>query len=193
MLSKLVLLRRIGGGKEFAKNFLKKKWKIRTVNGVIKRFERRGTVDRKAGSGRKITASTPENIDAVTTLSYSQDDSPGTHLSQRRVAKRQNISQNTVKRILKKLGNKSVKRLITPQVGTTSRQRRVERSRRLHRTYTDRDVAKMCFQDEKDFTLQVPSNRQNNRVNVIGKKSSIAPERLYHPANKKSVKLRFHV
>ena len=40
----------------------------------------------------------------------------------------------------------------------------------------------IVFTDEKDFTLEIPLNRQNSRVygSSNERKSSIASERLYH-------------
>ena len=40
------------------------------------------------------------------------------------------------------------------------------------------------FQDEKDFSLQVPTNRQNNQVYFNGPKKDVQPERLYSEGNK---------
>ena len=45
------------------------------------------------------------------------------------------------------------------------------------------------FQDEKDFTQQIPLNKQNNRCYTKVKKSEIPPDSLYHPGNKQSLKL----
>ena len=40
------------------------------------------------------------------------------------------------------------------------------------------------FQDEKDFSLQAPANRQNNRVYFNGPKKDVQSERLYSEGNK---------
>ena len=45
------------------------------------------------------------------------------------------------------------------------------------------------FQDEKDFSLQVPTKRQNNRVYFNGPKKDVQPERLYSEGNKFSEKV----
>ena len=47
----------------------------------------------------------------------------------------------------------------------------------------------LVFQDEKDFFLQVPTNRQNNRVYFNGPKKDMQPERLYSKGNKFSKKV----
>ena len=40
------------------------------------------------------------------------------------------------------------------------------------------------FQDEKDFSLQVQTNRQNNQVYFNGPKKDVQPECLYREENK---------
>ena len=45
------------------------------------------------------------------------------------------------------------------------------------------------FQDEKDFSLQVPTNRQNNQVYFNGPKKDVQLERLYSEENKFSKKV----
>ena len=45
------------------------------------------------------------------------------------------------------------------------------------------------FQDEKDFSLQVPTNCQNKRVYFNGPKKDVQPERLYREGNKFSKKV----
>ena len=41
-----------------------------------------------------------------------------------------------------------------------------------------RKETSLFFTDEKDFTLEVPTNRQNDRVYAKGRKSDICPNRL---------------
>ena len=45
------------------------------------------------------------------------------------------------------------------------------------------------FQDEKEFSLQVPTNRRKNRVYFNGPKKNVQPERLYSEGNKFSKKV----
>ena len=60
------------------------------------------------------------------------------------------------------------------------RQKRKSRAVRLYRKLAMSDVKKTIFTDEKDFTIEVPNNTQNNRVYGTGKKMEIPAERLYH-------------
>ena len=50
-------------------------------------------------------------------------------------------------------------------------------------------VEKFAYQDEKDFTLEVPTNIQNNRVYFEGKKDQVPHENLFHQKNKQSIKV----
>ena len=50
-------------------------------------------------------------------------------------------------------------------------------------------LPRLAFQDEKDFFLQVPTNRQNNRVYFNGPKKDVQRERLYSEGNKVSKKV----
>jgi len=84
---------------------------------------------------------------------------------------------------------KSLRRVHTPQMPNTSIERRVERSRLLTERYDQQDVEMMCFQDEKDFSLQLPINSQNDRLNTTGLKRDIHPDRLFHKSNRFSKKL----
>jgi len=66
---------------------------------------------------------------------------------------------------------------------------RKTRSQALYRRFSLATVKKVIFTDEKDFTLEVPTNRQNDRVYAKGRKSYICPNRLYHHRNRFSKKL----
>ena len=52
-----------------------------------------------------------------------------------------------------------------------------------------RSTERCVWQDEKDFTVDVPFNVQNNRVYGMDKKDKIPGYRLFHHANKQSKKV----
>ena len=52
-----------------------------------------------------------------------------------------------------------------------------------------RSVERCVWQDDKDFTVDVPFNAQNNRVYGIDKKDKIPGNRLFHHANKQPKKV----
>ena len=63
------------------------------------------------------------------------------------------------------------------------RSKRKTRCRLLLNRFTAEKVKNIIFTDEKDFTLEVARNRQNDRV--YGKrKRDIAPNRLYHETSR---------
>ena len=50
-------------------------------------------------------------------------------------------------------------------------------------------IEKTVWKDEKDFTLDVPVNLQNDRANEKGKKSDVPDENLFASTNKMSRKV----
>ena len=63
-------------------------------------------------------------------------------------------------------------------------EKRAERAGNLVKRFSIHFLPRLVFQDEKDFSLQVPTNRQNNRVYFNGPKKDVQPERLYSEGNK---------
>ena len=176
-------------GTEICRQFPLENWTVRAVNRAIKKFEDTGSILRCKGSGPPKKVSTDRNQKRVESLAESQQSQPGTHLSARAISQRVGYSKSSVHRQIQKSGNKSVKRLEAPQSNDGAVKRRLERARNLLVRFPLWKVRKLVFTDEKDFTLQVPSNRQNNRVYTQGRKKDIAANRLYHPKNRQSVKL----
>lgn len=119
----------------------------------------------------------------------SQEEHPGEHYSIREIAEAMSVSTTSVHRMVKKKGYRAYKRVSTPQMTKACRERRVERSALLVERFSENSLCRLVFQDEKDFTLQVPTNRQNNRVYSSDSKSDISPERLFHEGNKFSIKV----
>ncbi|XP_066927411.1 uncharacterized protein [Clytia hemisphaerica] len=132
-------------------------------------------MDRRPGSGRPITATTEENGDLVEEMICSQEEVPGTHISPQEIAPMIGISRSSVKRLVKRRGYKQFKRMKTPRMSEVTRQRRTERSGRLADRFerNPRLIEKCAFQDEKDFSLEVPLNHQNDRVYFKGGKKDV--------------------
>ena len=78
-----------------------KNWRKRSVQRLLKNIRETGSNKRKVGSGRPKSAKTPEFQEYVADNILSQEDKPGTHLSQRQIAKNLKISQTSVHRIVK--------------------------------------------------------------------------------------------
>ena len=78
-----------------------KKWDKSSVNRLVKRYVEHGTMERQKGSGRPVSATPPENQDAVEDLVCSQEDAPGTHVTPNNIAKMLKISVRSVRRMVK--------------------------------------------------------------------------------------------
>ena len=100
------------------------------------------------------------------------------------------ISKSSVNRMSRRgIKVKSVRRLLGVTIPPQTRLKRLTRAGALLQRFPTWRVKKIAFQDEKDFTIEVPSNRQNNRIYIRGKKAEVHQSRLYHQANRQSVKL----
>ena len=106
-----------GKADEFQRNSLLTIYYISTQSTIyrlITKIQTTGTTDRKRGSGRPSTVSKPENVAQIEELAASQEDMPGTHLSQRKISRHLNIKRASVKHILSnKIKFKAFKRIKT--------------------------------------------------------------------------------
>ena len=95
----------------------------------------------------------------------------------RRLVKRKNINQ--------------FKRMKTRHMNNGTRDRRTIGLGNLagHFDRNPRLVENFAYQDEKDLTLEVPTNIQNNRIYFKGKKDQIPDENLFHQKSKQSIKV----
>lgn len=176
-------------GREICRQFKSKNWSRETVDSIIRRYEERNNLLRKKGSGRPATVTRGDKTTELLVLTESQESQPGTSKSLRSASKLVGMSSSSASHVSKKSKRKSVKRIITPQLTDGAVSRRFQRSRNLYTRYTNDQVKLLVWQDEKDLPLQVPSNRQNNRIFIRGRKNDVNPARLYHPINKMSQKL----
>ena len=176
-------------GRRFVKEFPGKKWCHTSIDRFIKKIIQTGSSDRKTGSGRPKTVRTTENIEACEEVIASQEDNPGTHLSQRKAARHIGINRSGVQRIIKHdLKFKSFKRLRTSRKTDQVKAKRKTRARKLLDRFSSEEVKSVVFTDEKDFTLEIPTNSKNDVV--YGKKKSEIPlSRLYHEQNRFSKKV----
>lgn len=160
------------------------------VTNLVNKIKETGSADRRYGSGRPVTACCDSNAEEVEELICSQEDLPGSHYSVREIASHLDISKSSVQRIVKRKKLKAFKRVSTPQMNQGCRKRRQQRASNLANRFSSRfTIARLVFQDEKDFTLQVQTNKQNNRVYSQGCKRDVKPERLFHEGNKFTLKV----
>ena len=170
-------------GARIIKEFPGKKWPKSSVNKVINKIEITGSTERKVGSGRPKTACTQDNVQLVEDAVCSQEDNPGTHRSQRQIASDLRVSRSSVRRMTKHLELKCYKRIRVSRRDEKVKQKRKTRCKNLDDKYSTKDVEKMVFTDEKDFTVEIARNRQNDRV--YGKrKKDIPVKRLHHETSR---------
>ena len=89
-------------GRRIVREFPNKNWLQSSIDRFIKKLINTGSTERSIGSGRPRTSRTEENIAEVADLIQSQEDQPGTHLSQRKTAKKLKIGRTIVQNIIKK-------------------------------------------------------------------------------------------
>jgi len=91
------------GSTQMIKEFSNKMWKRRAVDYLIKKIDLDGTTARKPGSGRPKSARTTENVEIVSELIRSQEDTPQSHLSPREIAQHWHIVHQCILNIACKL------------------------------------------------------------------------------------------
>jgi DNA-binding Lrp family transcriptional regulator len=180
------------GAKRFLKEFPLKKWSLAGVNRLLKKIAVTGSSARKGGSGGHNSSRTVENIAAVGELVMSQDSQPGTHRSQREIARETGMSAATVHRIVHKdLGLKCLKKKRAQELTNANKLTRLVRAKQLLREYPQEMVHFIWFTDEKLFTVAAPKNAQNDRlyVPIVTKKKQVPSARLLRtrPTFSKSV------
>ena len=142
-----------------------------SVHRLLRRFEKDGSMDRRPGSGGPVTVTAEENEELVGDLICSQEKNPGTHLSPRKIEKVTDISQMSVRRMVKRRGLKQFKRVKAPRMSSSTQQRPTERAEALAKIFWKKRSIERCVkQDEKGFTVDVLFNTQNNRVYGMDKK-----------------------
>ena len=80
----------------------------------------------------------------------------------RKIAPQVGMSKSTVHHILKKRYFNAYKRVSTPQINDSYRQRRTERAGQLLQRFNDHSLLRLAFHAEEDFTVQVRTNHQHH-------------------------------
>ena len=145
--------------------------------------------EHRKGSGQPITATTEENALIFEDLVCLQKNESGTHNSIRQIAPQISISKSSVHRLVKKKNLHCYKRLKTPQINSACCKRRAKCAGKLLQHFSIHCLPQLGFQDEKVFSLQVPTNCQNNQVSFNGPKNAVQPECLHSEGNKFSKKV----
>jgi len=88
------------GAKRFLREFANRSWCRSSLDKLLKKIDDTGTVDRKAGSGKRRTTRTVENVELVEGMALSQENAPGTHRTVRQIAREIGISKTAVHEII---------------------------------------------------------------------------------------------
>lgn len=168
------------GAVRMMREFPSRKWKKRNLCYLIKRIDETGDVSRQKGSGRPRSARTAANIQTVGELICSQEDRPGTSKSPREIERETGISRSSVCRIVKRdLGLKTFRRRQVQLLSEADVRKRFAACKKLKKRLTKQKLDRTWFSDEKVFTVQTPSNTQNDRVYAnVKSKSDVPAERL---------------
>jgi len=79
VLIKNLYLSKGWGARKLLNEFPGKGWKLGSIDYLLKKIRKTGTVNRQPGSGRPLSVRTDENIETVDDLVLSQEDKPKTH------------------------------------------------------------------------------------------------------------------
>jgi len=120
------------------------------------------------------------NINLVSDLICSQDGKPGTSKSPREIARETGISHSSVVRIAKNdLELKVFRRRQVQSLTAANKLKRLNAWKRLKKRMTRGNISRTWFSDEKMFTVETPSNSQNDRVYAdVKAKCDVSPSRL---------------
>jgi hypothetical protein len=165
---------------QMMKEFPLRNWRKSTLNDLIRKIDSTGKCDRVPGSGRPRAVRTPANIQRVADLICSQEDKPGTSMSPREINRQIGISRTTVRRIAKKdLHLKTFRRREVQLLSVVDMAKRLTACKRLKRRMTRHVLNRTWFSDEKVFTVQTPTNSQNDRIYAnVGVKKNVPSKRL---------------
>jgi transposase len=151
--------------RRFLKEFPEKGWSRGGLDKLLRKVDETGSVKRRAGSGRPRDVRTDKIIADVEQLVLSQEDHPQTHRTQREISRDLNISQSSVRDIIKKdLKLKCFKKRRATELTEENKAARLQRSRLLLKRYPAHMVNFIWFTDEKLFNVATPRNNQNYRL-----------------------------
>ena len=139
---------------------------------TISRFRETGSLSDKPRSGRPVTVTTRQMRSVVRSRVWRNP-----RRSVRKMALELKISRGSIRRIVNRdLGLSSFKRKQAHFLTETIKAKRLSRSKGLLTRFANQGLEKVLFSDEKLFTVEEASNRQNDRI--LSTKASVIPEEL---------------
>ena len=115
----------------------------------------------------------------------------GLNLAPRKISEQTGISRSSIRRMIKRRNFRQFKRVKFSEMNDGCRNRRCTCAIALAENFEPKTcmIEKTVWKDDKDFTLDVPVNLQNDRANEKGKKSDVPDENLFASTNKMSRKV----
>ena len=153
-------------------------WTLTGLGNLIKNIDKIGSIDRKSGSGRPRSAQTNDNIEYVEEEILSTETNPGSHSTPAEISKRLDISESSVRKILKNdLKLNPFKQMKCQVLSPPNKLKRIVRARKLLKQVAFNKLNRTFFSDEKVFKKDL----QNCRVHAPcdQKKGDISDSRLY--------------
>jgi len=192
ILIKIIRIEKGYGARKLISEFPRKNWSLASVHRLLCKIDKTGSADRKLGSGRRRTARTEENINAVENLVLSQESAPGTHRTVRQISRETGIAKSSVHDIIHcDLKLKCFKKERAQNLTEDNKNRRLVCAKQLLKRFPMHSVSFIWFTDEKLFTVAPPVNPQNDRLYATARtlKKQVPPERLLRkrPTFSKSV------
>jgi len=145
------------GARKLLNEFPDKGWKLGSIDYLLKKIHKMGTVSRQPGSGRPRSARTDESIKTVDDLVLSQKNKPKTHRSTRQISRETGIHCSTVHRIFTVI---CLKRRRVHQLSEANRVARLTRCKWPLKRYNDSAIDFIWFTDEKCSPLNHHSLRR---------------------------------
>ena len=132
----------------------------RTIEDTIRRFRETGTTKDRPRTGRPVTATTPTLVKRIRERIRSNP-----KRSLRKMAKEMNISERSVRRVVKtRMGLRPIKLQKTHALTDQMKATRLQRCRALLQRFTPADTSDILFTDEKLFNVEQTFNHQNDRI-----------------------------
>jgi len=154
------------GAKRLIREFPTKVWSVSSVNKLLKKLRDTGTTARCAGSGRRRSVRTDDNVDSINELVLSQEAAPKTHRSIRKIPRETGIHHSLVCRIVRQdLKLKWLKKRRAQELTAANCASRLILAKKLLHLFPASVVDLIFFTDEI-FSVAAPTNLQNDRVYV---------------------------
>ena len=118
--------------KKIHRQFPTKNWSKGGLQHLVDKIDATGSIKRITGSGRPKSAINEKNVEAVEELILSQEEQPGSHKSQRKIAASVKCSQSSVSRISRhSLGLTAYKKVKVQNLSEKNKQKRLRKGKKL--------------------------------------------------------------